>query len=236
MSDENEDILDELLKALEIKGTKVTIVYEHIHLPGGTDSDGGGGSFGGSLVIGDLVGGGGVVTDVTGSSVTINFPNGVPRGPIVLPGVDTTIVVKESAPPEEESVDIAPFWTDDQLSLSSGAAAEPVEVVEVEGGLSKRFTLPCPGSVSGGNYVRLPDEFFPLILNPTNTGDCSCMVFLISIDANGKKIGPHIMLRPGESVPVFQAATGAVAILAACSGGCVQPGCQSRLTISLPVS
>jgi hypothetical protein len=232
MSNENEDILDEILKALEIKGTKVTIVYEHIHLPGGTDSGSGGGSFGGSLAIGDLVGGSGVVTDVTGSSVTINFPNGVPRGPIELPGVDTTIVVKTSVPPEEAMSSLPPWGIPDDILISTGGE-DIVETGDVIDGLHKRFRVPCPGSRL--RHVRISDL---TILNPSNTSSCSCAsIYIASLGADGLPIGgveSQIRLLPGESISEYKAVPGAVAIGIACNANC--SGCSGEFTISNLIS
>jgi hypothetical protein len=229
MSHENEDILDEILKALEIKGSKITVVIEHSHLPGGTD---GGGSFGGSLATGDLVGGGGVVTDVTGSSVTINFPNGVPRGPIELPGVDTTIVVKTSAPPEEALSSLPPWGTPDDILISAGGE-DIVETGDDIDGLHMRFRVPCPGSRS--RHVRISDL---TILNPSNTSGCSCAsLYIVSLGADGLPIGgeeSQIRLLPGESVPEYKAVPGAVAIGIACNRNC--SGCSGEFTISNLIS
>jgi hypothetical protein len=55
------------------------------------------GGGGGGPAIGDLVGGGGVVVDVQGSEVTIEFPRGVPEGPVNLPWEKTTIVVEHTS-------------------------------------------------------------------------------------------------------------------------------------------
>jgi hypothetical protein len=117
----------------------------------------------------------------------------------------------------------------DTIKPSLGACGVEKDVI-FRDSLFIRFRLPRPGNP--GNAVRLPDL---VLLNPTNTGDCPCSIFIASIDASGQRLG-SIELTPGESRTIYEAEPGAAFIAAASSSGCTFPGCFCELTISNPVA
>jgi hypothetical protein len=213
MVDENKP--DKVLKA----EPKVTIVYRwshsHSELPGG-----GGGGGGAGVGIGTPVDGGGVVVDVGASTVTIGFPDGLPTGPVRLPGVEVTVVVEpgpaESGPP----VSLSPWAPDDTVAPMTGIEPQPVE----EGGITLpllRWKVPCPGSPTNSIRIGGPGS---VILNPKNVGQCGASIYIASLDSNGKVLGRFELL-PGEDNPDYHAEPGAAAVMAACAAngtaGCI---------------
>jgi hypothetical protein len=201
---------------LKAKTVKTTVIYKFSHIDtGGGVAPGGGGGFGGGLGVGDTVGGGGVVTSVTESSITVNFPQGVPNAPINLPGVDTTVVVEQSGSKEEGSSSLSPFVSNGETVQSSvGMEVEGLQVGSEVEGIRTRYELPRPGSLA--NSVRIQPRVFE---EPRNDSSCACAVFIASWDAGGQMLD-NIMLKPGESIPEYRPPAGAVVTRFACSGGC----------------
>ncbi len=93
--------------------------------------------------------------------------------------------------------------------------------------------VPLTGWVHLTNEVTTPFG----VGHPENTGTTSLM--LVSIDADDNELsGSHALLEPGESMPQYSAAPGAVAIGAGAvfpEGVEPAPGDVSQLTYDLPV-
>lgn len=219
---------------LEAKGVKTTIINKWGPDEGGVEVGHFSAGFG-AFHIGQLVDGGGgatgTVTAVTGTEVTISFPNGVPSGPITLPGVDTTVVEETaSTDPEGRDGEVhvgSPFGLEPELSPVFVDEAAGVRIgTEVEG-IRTRFELRKPGTKA--NAVRIEPQ---VLEKPRNDSTCSCAVFIGSFDASGTLLDAHATeLAPGEMILEYRPQPGAVSIRFVCSSNCPNSDCSCSISI-----
>jgi hypothetical protein len=188
--------------------------------------------------VGDFVEGGGVVIDVGGSSVTIAFPNGLPDGPINLPGVET-IVVEETPTQPPDVVPTSAIDTgfpDDEAATSPPTHGIPENTGPFFEPSATRWRLPCPGVHKWVPLIRQGVTLMQ-ISNAKSTGTCPCTIFIASFNARGPEghaiedetTAAH--LDPGETLAEFRAKPGAVEIRASCAGNCNRTDCFAELTI-----
>ena len=237
----DEDRSDELKTKKRIR---TTVIFEFSHHHGRSSGGSSGISTGGGsgIDVGTPVDGGGVVTAVTTTTVTVEFPGGVPEGPVRLPGSDTTVVRETGSTdsqPASASVGGTPWGGEDDLEVAGGLGTSVSEVVQLADTLHRRYRLPCPGSRS--RSVRLvettSDGEKPAreVLNIANTGSCPCSIFIAAFSGSGQLLS-SISIDPGEVLPVFRAPPEAGVVAVACSGGCQSEGCVGEVTIAVPVA
>lgn len=195
---------------IRVRGVRTTVIQEYT-VP---HEDG--------LGVGAQVGGGGVIVNVEPTTVTIQFPNGVPDH-VDLPGIETT-VVEESSGTTDRTV-VAPPWPPNDVLIPAGGFPTQDVAVAIDSA-HQTFPLATPGSIA--NSVRMAN----FVLNPTNTSSCSCAVFLASFSSAGVRVGPYVMLLPGKSIPFYQLEEGASFVLAGSSSRCTETGCVCELTVA----
>ena len=238
----DEDRSDELKTKKRIP-TTVVLEFSHHHGRSSGGSSSGVSAGGGSGIdVGTPVDGGGVVTAVTPTTVTVEFPGGVPEGPVRLPGSETT-VVRETASTDSQPGSAPagglPWGGEDDLEVAGGLGTSASEVVQLADALHRRYRLPCPGSRSGS--VRLVETTsegeMPAreVLNVANTGSCPCSIFIAAFAGSGQVL-TNVRIDPGEVLPVFRAPPEAGVVAVACSGGCQSEGCVGEVTIAVPVA
>lgn len=175
---------------------------------------------------------GGQVTSITGSQITIEFPNGVPDGPITLPGVETTIVDESSGASEKGFVGTVPFGPGDSSKSGTGhVTGDEDGGAPTPDGVHKRFVMPHPGSYE--NAIRLPASLGLTLLSPTNTSSCNCSIYLASIDSKGRILAPSVKIQRKKGLSLYNAEPGADAIIVAADANCPESGCFTELTVSL---
>jgi hypothetical protein len=235
-----------------VSGSTITVSFPHgipsgpVHLPGGTtvvvEQSGGdsgravtpgtGGQFGGD-------GGDAGSTGPTDGGGGGGSRGGAPAGPITLPGVDTT-VVEEHPPvdrPEPPTPPKPPSPWDAEPHGGGAPAGDPSDPFELDE-LHRHYRLRCPGSLAGGRFLKL-DAQDSILFNPTNSGSCSCAIYIASataggqiLDAPGASGVAGLELLPGQSASEYRRLPGAANIFVACSGGCQAEGCAGQLTVS----
>jgi hypothetical protein len=197
---------------IRVTGVRTTVVQEYTF----PHEDG--------IATGNHIGGGGVVVNVTPTTVTIQFPDGVPDH-VDLPGIETT-VVDESGGTETPSAIFSPWQPDDVLIPVPAGGFSPGEGQLSVDSMHQTFRLPTPGNKA--NAVRMPN----FLLNPTNTSSCSCVVSIASFTSSGVKVGIMVTLLPGKSIPFYQLEQGGSFVLAVCAADCTETGCVCSLTIA----
>src|SRR5262249_35052217 len=86
---------------VDIPGSETTVVTEY-GSANSTDPGAGSDVNGQGPAVGQSLPDGGLVTDVGTDTVTIAFPDGVPKGPIEVPWVKTTIIQEKAPVPDDE--------------------------------------------------------------------------------------------------------------------------------------
>ena len=177
-----------------------------------------------------------VATDTTRASTGVAIPivdgstgDVVARGHLNPDGVveyvePETIYVDEQRPEAKD---------DDPWSDAGAVPGIPLADAVTSDAQHTWYRLPTPGG--GANIVRLPDT---KLWNPTNTSSCPCAVFIGSFDDAGNPVSfegsDKVKLRPGETLPYYQAAPGSKYVGVSCSAGCTGDGCKCELRVSIP--
>jgi hypothetical protein len=223
----DEDAPDEM-KTIEKIGTTVVFEVSHSYQSGGGSS---------GIGVGTPVDGGGVVTAVTRTTVPVEFPEGPPKGPVRLPGSETTVVGKTGSTDPSPTGGL-PWGGEDDIEAAGGLGISAGEEVELADTLHWRYPLPCPGSRSRSRrlLVTTSEGVEPMrrVFNVANSGSCPCTIFIASFTGSGRIID-NVEIKPGEVLPVFEAPPEAAVVAVACSIGCRFEGCSGEVTISVPV-
>ncbi len=233
----DEDRSDELKTEERIR---TTIIFEFSHHHGGISSgiSVGGGGIG--IDVGTPVDPGGVVSAVTPTTVTVEFPGGVPKGPVRLPGSETTVVKEAGSTGSTDPVAAggSPWGGENDLEVAGGLGSSASDVVQLADTLHRRYRLPCPGS--RGRSIRLVETTSEgevptrQVFNVANTGSCNCTIFIASFNGFSHLLN-MVKIPPGQVLPLFRAPPEAAIVAVACAGDCPSEGCFGEVTTAVPV-